>query len=77
MTSSSSKLSAAAVLIAFVAVVVPPAPLPICLLNILVRTVIHIGVAKFRTLATRRRLELPFLAVIVLVVIGGGIQPQE
>ena len=42
-----------------------------------VRTVVHSVVAEFRTLATRRRLALPFLAVTVLVIVGGGMQPEE
>ena len=52
-------------------------PPPVRLLNILVQTVVHIIVAKFRTLATRRRLAFPFLAVTVLIVVGGGMQPRE
>ena len=40
-------------------------------------TVVHIVVAEFRTLATRRRLALPFLGVIVLIVVGSGMQPRE
>ena len=74
-TSSSSKSSPAADSTPFVAIVVPPAP--IRLLNILIQTVVHIIVAEFRTLRTRRRLALLFLAVTVLVTIVGGMQPQE
>ena len=76
-TSSSSKSLPAADLITLSPFWYPPPP--VRLLNILVQTVVHIVVAKFRTLATRRRLALPFLAVIalVVVVVGGGMQPRE
>jgi hypothetical protein len=74
-TSSSSITSPAANSTALLPLWYPPPP--VHLLNILVWTVIHIVVAKFRTLGTRRRLTLPFLTVIVLAVVGGGMQPRE